>query len=652
MTKPITPDLVYRLTGVSTPELSPDGRRLAFVTSRVDQATMEERSQIQMLELPEGEALPFTQGTRDGSPQFSPDGASLAFLRRDDKKQSQIWLMGVTGGEARRLTQASGGVTEFMWAPDSQSIVFGSDIDPDRPPDDHDPKTNPQVKVVRRIRYRQDTVGWRGDAHRHLFLINVMDTSVRQLTDGDWDDTAPAWSPDGQRIAFISGRREDRDVRALSEAYVVPAAGGEPQIWSHGLYTVAALAWSPDGSKLAVVASDVLEGSTTYQGWLFVLEPGQAPFRLTDDSVKPVVGFPPLGPVTRVRWTADGRIIFLADAHGESFLCWVPAEGGKVERVSGGGAQATALTLDARAKEAVVLSVPPSSSGDLHWVNMESGSQRQLTRYNHDYFQEHPAATLQKFSIRRGGMEIEARVWLPPELDESKQYPTVLEIHGGPNSAFYDAFNPIHQVLATAGYIVLAVNPRGSSTYGDAFTMAVLGDWGGEDYLDIMAAVDEMVSRPYVNPSRLGVHGYSYGGYMTSWIIGHTDRFRAAVMGAPCINLSSLYGTSDIGVSFGEHQWGGMRKDALDAFIERSPLTYAPNVTTPVLLLHGEADVRCPIEQSEQYFVTLKRLGKEVEFVRFPDSSHSLLRTGHPKLREEYMTRLLEWFDRYLGDEE
>ena len=222
-----------------------------------------------------------------------------------------------------------------------------------------------------------------------------------------------------------------------------------------------------------------------------------------------------------------------------------------------------------------------------------------------------------------------------------QRYPLVLDIHGGPNSAFYDAFNLPQQVLATAGFIVLAVNPRGSTTYGNAFTMAVLGDWGGEDYQDLMAAVDAVASRPYVDATRLGVHGYSYGGYMSSWIIGHTSRFKAAVVGAPCIDLPSMYGTSDIGVSFGEVQWRGTRWEALAQAVERSPLTYAPAVETPVLLLHGEADLRCPIEQGEQYFVALKRHGKEVEFVRFPDCSHLFLRVGHPKMREEYLRRML-----------
>ena len=649
MPEPIAPDLIYQIKAVSDPDLSPDGTHLAFTVSWTDKESMEDRSQIQMVQISNGEPVAFTQGTRDANPRFSPDGRSLAFLRRDDKKRRQVWVMGAQGGEARQLTELPGGVTELQWSPDSQSIAVVSDVDPDRPPDDHDPEKDPRVVVARRIRYRQDVEGWRGDAHHHIFVVDVNDGSVRQLTDGDWDDSAPAWSPDGQRIAFISGRRDDRDLWALTEVYVVSVSGGEPAMWSEGLYSVAALGWSPDGSKLVSVASDLLEGNVSYQGWLFVLQPGKTPRRLTDDSLKPVAGFPPQGPFTKLRWTEDDRVLFLADARGQTFFCSVPGGGGDVRRITGGGSQMTALALDAQAKTVVVASVSPDSVGDLYAVDPESGSMRRLTSYNLDYFQEHPPAGLQKFEFQRAGFTIESRVLLPPGFDESRKYPMILEVHGGPNGVFYDAFSPLHQVLATAGYIVLAVNPRGSSTYGADFTMAVLGDWGGEDYLDIMAAVDEMTSRSYVDTSRLGVHGYSYGGFMTSWTIGHTDRFRAAVVGAPVTDLSSMYGTSDIGISFGERQWGGSREDILDEYLKRSPLSYAGNVSAPVLLLHGETDVRCPISQSEQYFVTLKRLGKEVEFVRFPNCSHLFMRTGHPRMREEYLTRVLEWFNRHLG---
>ena len=648
MASPITPDLVYSLVNVSGPDISADGSKVVFVKSCVDGETGEDRSQVQMLDLDTGSAASFTQGPKDGNPQFSPDGESLAFLRPDDKKRRQVWVIKTNGGEAVQITTLRGGVSDFTWAPDGQSLAVVSNVDPDQPEDDHDAKKDPLVKVVNRIKYRHDVLGWRGDGHRQIFVVEI-GGEARQLTHGDYENYAPVWSPDSSQIAFISERSEDKDLFDNSQAYVVSASGGEAALWSAGLHTIAALGWSPDGEKLVAVGSDVENGSASYQGWLYVIQPGQEPRRLTDDSIKPVAGFPPQGPFTKMLWTDDGVLYFLADARGESFLCSVPVDGGEVKRIYGGGAQLTASSLSGDASKAVLLSVSPDSPGDIHLVDVAGGSGNQLTDYNREYLQERPPAKQSKFQLDRAGFDIESRVLLPPDFDESKVYPMILEIHGGPNGVFMDAFSTLHQVLATAGYIVLAVNPRGSSTYGGDFTMAVLNDWGGEDYLDIMQAVDEMVSKPYVDESRLGVHGYSYGGYMTSWTVGHTDRFKASVVGAPCIDLSSMAGTSDIGISFGEKQWGGRRDVVFDEMMKRSPITYAPQVNTPVLLLHGETDYRCPIGQSEQYFVSLKRLGKEVEFVRFPDGAHGFRNSGHPKMRKEYLRRVLDWFNRYLA---
>jgi dipeptidyl aminopeptidase/acylaminoacyl peptidase len=648
MSRPIGPDAIYSLVGVADPHFTTDGQRLAFVRSWIDRDAMEARSHIMLMTLSDGRTEVFTQGIQDAFPRFSPDGRYLAFLRRHDNQPRQVWRMPVHGGEARQLTHAPAGVAEFAWSPDGQRLVFATDVDPDRPPEGHDVKKEPRVKVVRRLRYRYDTLGWRGDAQRHLFLIDVAGGDAWQVTDGDWDDLSPVWSPDGRHIAFISGRRPERDIRAYSEVYVVPVSGGEPICWSGELYSIGALAWSPDSSHLVVVASDDPNGSAGSQGWLFVLGPGQELQRITDDAFRPTTGFYPIMSAPELRWTADGRILLLGDVRGESYLYELPAAGGSARPIAGGGFQATALTLDQKAGRSVLAATPPDSPAALYLVDTVSGSLRRLTDDNRDYFAESPPARLEKFSIHRQGLEIECRLWSPPASDPTQRYPLVLDIHGGPNSAFYDAFNLPQQVLATAGFVVLAVNPRGSTTYGNAFTMAVLGDWGGEDYQDLMTAVDAVTSRPYIDVTRLGVHGYSYGGFMSSWIIGHTSRFKAAVVGAPCIDLPSMYGTSDIGVSFGEVQWRGTRWEALAQGLERSPLTYAPAVETPVLLLHGEADLRCPIEQSEQYFVALKRHGKAVEFVRFPDCSHLFLRVGHPKMREEYLHRMLAWFQCYL----
>ena len=658
-------ELVYELKGVSDPVISPDGKRLVYALSWVEGTggAAEARSRL-MLTAPDGDEREFTQGNADSGPRFSPDGEMLAFLRSPQPGEPrQVWVMNARGGEARQLTAAPKGVSEFAWSPDGSHIVYCADTGPPDSPEGDAPDSpkgdamdGPRVSVVSRIRYRHDLQGWRGDAHYHLYVIGLNETlrqaqdGAAQLTGGDWDDYGPVWSPDGTKIAFISGRRDDRDFRALTEVYVVDAGGGEAECWSSGLHSVGAVAWSPDSRRLAVVGSEDPAGMVLWQGWLYVLEPDCEPRRITGDGQRPVLGGGPgAARQPEIRWTDDGRIIFLGERRGESYIYEAPEKGGDARQLWGGGLLAAGLSLDGDARRAVVSATSPSSPSELRLVDIPGSGSVLAVDPNAAFMERHPAPSLEKFSIERGGFGIESRLWFPPDFDPAGSYPLILDIHGGPNGAFYDSFVPWQQMLAASGCLVLAVNPRGSSTYGDEFMRAVLDDWGGEDYLDLMAAVDHICQRGYVDAERLGIHGYSYGGYMTGWAIGHTGRFRAAVIGAPCANLYTMYGTSDIGISFGEPQWGGSVMDTPEKLLARSPITYAKNVDTPALLLHGESDARCPIAQSEEYFTALKRLGKTVEFVRFPNSNHSFPRTGHPKMREEYLSRTLAWFEDWLG---
>ena len=641
MPKSITPNDILGLTTVSNPSLSNDGDQLIFVESEVNGTSSEMLSRIKLIAISNGDVSTLTQGPSDGSPRFSPDGNIIAFTRPDSNKRRQLWTIPVTGGEPRQLTSLPGGASEHSWSPNSSQIAFVSDVNPGERIEKASNCALP-VKEVHRIRYRADGYGWRGDAFRHIFICNIESGGIRQLTYGEGDDHSPIWSPDGNYIALIADRRSSRDTTHSTEAWIIPGCGGKPEVRSDGLFAVGAVTWSPDSVNLAVVGDIDPEMWDPRQWKLYILKCGQQPRQITDGLTVPTL------PARDLRWTTDDLILFLGDSKGESFICQVPVSGGPIVSLAGGGVKIEEMTLDLLSKNAIVNVIPPHSVGNLNRVDLNDGVMKQVTNYNKDYFDNHPPATIEKFVIPRTRFQIESRLLTPPDFDPSLQYPLIVDIHGGPQGRFSDSFNTDHQILATSGYLVLGVNPRGSSSYGHEFSQAVHQDWGGEDYRDIMAAVDDVCSRVYVDQARLGIGGYSYGGYMSAWAIGHETRFKAAVIGAPCINLVSLYGTSDIGVSFGEAQFGGPPSQSMEYLLQRSPLTYVANVETPVLLLHGESDATCPIGQSEEYFVSLKKLGKQVEFVRFPDCAHSFRSRGTPQMRREYLTRTKNWFDRFV----
>ena len=303
------------------------------------------------------------------------------------------------------------------------------------------------------------------------------------------------------------------------------------------------------------------------------------------------------------------------------------------------------LSADAARRYFVQSASSLESTGDLSVYDRTTDSARFVVSPNQAVLAETPMAEWEKFEVERGKFMIDAWLLKPPGFDPAKRYPVVLDIHGGPNSWYGYGFNPMQQALAAAGFLVVFSNPRGSGSYGRMFTQQVIRDWGGEDYRDLMAVVDAVLERPYADGDRVGVYGYSYGGFMSSWIIGHTERFKAAVIGAPVVDLVSFFGTADIGHTFGEMQIGGMPWEDVEEYRFRSPLTYLHDTKTPVLILHGEQDDRVPISQGEQLFMTLAETGCEVEFVRYPEGSHaSVTRVGYPAHREDYLTRLTGWF--------
>ncbi|MYF21497.1 MAG: S9 family peptidase [Chloroflexi bacterium] len=655
----IGPEIVFELGGVSSPAISPDGSVVAYVRGQVEDG--KRVSWIECVAFAGGDSRRLTSGDSDSGPVWSPDGATLAFLRpgsAEDGAPRQIWLLPSDGGEARKLTDLPHSVAGFDWLPDGSGIIATVDIDPHRGRRDGSKTT-----VVRDTYYRGDALGYREDAWHQLFRIDAGSGAALQLTTGTYNHAHPVVSPDGRWVAFTADRNVDREQRrpfgselcAMSTQGV--AGGGHVERLTPGIMSAGKPCWSPDGSALAVSVTDM---SQRHQPYLERIERYSGKrTRLTDDTVNPQTGFFPIaGPPTMV-WAGD-EITFAGDARGRSGVYRVRSDGSEpthavrseAELINGfdvsddGQSIAIVSTTPDAPGEVVTFPSPPAERGEM--PKAEGGSATVLTRSSAHFVDAHEIGEVELFSVERDGWEIPCGLVYPPRFDPAKTYPLVMEIHGGPNGFFGEGFNVLHQVIAGAGYLVLFVNPRGSSTYGAKFTDAVTVDWGGEDSLDLLHALDVVCERPYVDVNRLGVHGYSYGGYMTTWLVGHDHRFKAAVAGAPVVNLWSMWGVSDIGPSWGSYQWGDVPDDNFDWYRERSPITYVQNVQCPVLILHGEHDWRVPISQGEEYFAGLRYRGKTAEMVRFPGCSHLMMRVGDPALVKEYYERMVAWFDRYV----
>jgi dipeptidyl aminopeptidase/acylaminoacyl peptidase len=438
----------------------------------------------------------------------------------------------------------------------------------------------------------------------------------------------------------MTGRLAILEPGSESSAEYITPEGGSVTTW----------AWSPSGDRI-VYTGDTRQ---TWQSDFFLFDvPTGTTRRLTDDlPCLPDGGFAPVVPPSQPAWLDDHRVMFHAVHRGMGGIWVIDTETGQLQQVEGEQELRSGFSVDAGKRKAVQAVGSLALLGEIAVVDRATSQRTIITSYSKPVFAESPPATWERFDVTRGGYTTEAWLMLPPDFDPAKKYPLVLDVHGGPNGFYGYQFMPIPQVLATHGIPVVYSNPRGSSTYGRDFTQQVSKDWGGEDYEDLMAVVDKALERPYFDASRTGIYGYSYGGYMTAWTIARNHRFKAAVCGAPCFDLESMYGTSDISHFFGELQWGGPPYADREWYATHSPSQFAHNTRTPTLIIQGEADERCPIGQGEQMFVTLKKAGVEVEFARYPGQSHLFMRLGPPEHREDVFGRVLGWFQSHLGGPE
>ncbi|MEX0875696.1 MAG: S9 family peptidase [Actinomycetota bacterium] len=642
------PEDVYELVGVSDPRLSPDGKTCAYVVTTIDRDKNAYLSSIWMV--PADGSAParrFTRGKRrDSSPRWSPDGTRLAFTSsRDEDKAAQLYVIPVAGGEALKLTDLKESADAPEWSPDGTRIAFTSRVRDETYDEEDDRKRKP--RHIKRLKYKLDSVGWTFDRPRHVFVVDAEGVGeARQITSGDFEDSSATWSPDGKSIAFVSARHRDWDTDlGANDIFIVGARGGRPRrlTKTEGRYAVPS--WSPDGTKIACLYSE---------GRFKTRHPHVAVIGVTSGRrrmlTKPVDrNCAPFGATREPIWIGDRDLLFAIEDAGNNAIYRVPVTGtARPKLVRTGDWQLRGHDL--RNGIGVHVRTAPTSPPALFFRD------KQLADHGGAFVRPRTFASPVRFTARSAdGSEVEAWIMRPAGFRNHRKYPVLLNIHGGPFTQYGNTFFDEFQVYASAGYVVLYCNPRGSSGYGEAWGAAINGPklggsgWGTVDYEDVMAVTDEALRRfDFCDGRRLGVMGGSYGGYLTSWIVSHTHRFKAACSERSVNAWHSMHGSSDFGWPFAS-QIGTFEFDDPDGeWTRMSPITYTTDIRTPLLILHSENDLRCPIEQAEQLFTTLRLLKRDVEFVRFPAESHELSRGGSPAHRVIRFEVILDWFDRKL----
>jgi dipeptidyl aminopeptidase/acylaminoacyl peptidase len=644
-----------------SPRWSPDGRRIAFVSERSG------KPQTWIIDVDGGEAWHLSTEQAVRGVVWSPDGKSIVFTSRDFTKLD-TWVPYPGAPELDRK-RAVDQAKQALPGPGPAGDTTGGPGQADRMSD---------VKVITRFRYRADGAGYLGDLRSHIFIVSVPEQapesgeakgSVRRLTSGDFDHDAPSFSPDGRYIIFTALCREDADYLQKQDIWLVEIATGRLVLLYEGQGPVYAPAFSPGGTRVAFGGHDNSHSSSTIQG-LWVLDVGDfvkdlegrgnlsVPCPLTQADARNLIKSldRPLGPGSAsdihygggesFQWESATGLLFLAGDRGATTLYRVSAVQGcpKAQPAEVWGEELRNLVMfDQAAGHFVFQLGAPDAPEELYSFDEASGSLTRLTNSN-PWLGRVALGRMEKFTYKGAdGWDIDGWLTYPVDYEPGKQYPVVLTIHGGPAGAYGPNFTYQSQIFAGRGFAVLGTNPRGSSTYTQEFTHACVGDWGGKDYQDIMAGVDEVIERGIADPARLFVTGWSYGGFMTSWVVTQTDRFKAAIAGAVITDRYSMWGTQDITL-FGEYHFGGTPWDNRDALLERSAIAYVKNVKTPVMILHGELDIRCPTSQGEEFYMALKRLGKTAIFVRYPGEYHGFTRLSHRLDRYE---RMVAWFDYY-----
>jgi len=644
----VTPEDYFAFEFVGDPHISPDGKLVAYVVTKVDRAQNRRNSSIWLVPTDASRApWQFTTSPQSSnSPRWSPDGQSLAFLSTRpateatagataEPPRAQVYLLSMNGGEARRVTNLKNGVSSFQWSPDGTRFVAVGRIGPsDSRPENRD---RSDVRHYQNLSYKFNDTGWFDDRRTHFWIVEVKSGSATQLTEGnDWNDRDPQWSPDGTRIAFVSNRtgKEYEDDRN-TEVWVINLADKTLTKISDHNEADGNPVWSADGKRVAFTGE--LHDTDHPKIWIAAATGGAASVLAANDL--------DLIP-SALEWSEDqNSIYFETGVKGELHLFRVDVPKKTTAQVSHGPRGVRNADFNWRSRKMVYTANDFKHLDDLYVSDIDGKSERKLTNLNEALWKQLQFADVERFTYKSADYwDVDGFLIKPIGWQEGRKYPLILSVHGGPSGQYGVDWYHEFQVYAAKGYAVLFTNPRGSTGYGQKFERGILNEWGGKDYLDVMNGLDAALKRyPWIDADRMGVTGGSYGGFMTNWIVGHTNRFKAAVTLRSVVNFISDEGTRD-GAYGHTSDFSGDLFERFDFYWERSPLKYAKNVKTPTLILHSDNDFRVPIEQGEQWFRALT-----TEIVMFPRENHNLTRTGEPKHLVESLNWQLYWFDRFVN---
>jgi len=672
--RPITEKDLWAFTWIGDPQLSPDGSRVAFVRVVVDKKHTGYETSLWTVSARGGaEPQRLTSGIRDAQPRWSPDGTRLAFVRaveKDGKVQPpQLFILSMSGGEPTQITDLAKGAGNPQWSPDGKRIAFSSSVSPEdskkkTDTTDADASHETDVKYITRAVYRFNGQGYLDPSHpNHIWVVAVPSASdekpsPRQLTSGNFDENDFAWSKDGREIIFGTTRvAEPYYELPHTDLYRVSADRGSPSLINAVKIGVNQMSLSPDGKRIAF-RSNMNEPIRSYdEPDLFVLDltPGATPKNLSADFDYDVGGAiggdnapPRAAGGTAPIWSSDGSsIVDVVTITGRANLMRFPVNGGKPVEITKGD-QSIQRFVSAGNNFALLISTP-TNIGDLFVVGANGGEQKRITDVNAKLFSQLDLPAPEEIWYNSfDGKKIQAWVQKPPGFDATKKYPLILNIHGGPHTAYGWVFDHEFQWMAAKGYVVLYPNPRGSTSYGQDFGNIIQYKYPGDDYKDLMAGVDELIKRGYIDSTRLGVTGGSGGGVLTDWTVTQTTRFKAAVSQRDISDWAAFWYSAD----FWLYHPTWFKKPPFEdpkEYADRSAITFVDRIQTPMAFILGESDLRTPTQSGgEQLFRALKYLHRPTAMVRFPGESHELSRSGQPWHRIERLEAIVGWFDKYL----